>query len=530
MVGDNTLILNGVRECGKKHPRRGNVVLLAAVMMVFLFGMVALGLDLGYIFKIQGDLDRAVDSAVLAGAGLLVEGQAQAQDQIFSYLALNPVGKPIIVDDAKLTELKAWYETRQNQFLVDESGNVVVDENGDPVKLLDLTIGRWDPNGGPDGKGAVDPYEEDGSPVERPSVIGLSVVQDQHPFFFAKVFGKKYFDVKSEAVAMYQPRDIAVVLDYSGSMNDDSELQSIDDLGSNTVLANLRQIYEDLGSPTYGNMQWEPVYISSTNDSYVKSQLGLDGVSYPYPGGSWNEYINYVQSSFYQPGKNGYRKKYGYLTLVNYWLERRPDYSDTPDLWKTREQPIHALKQATGFFVDYIADSDTEDRVGLAVYNAPNGEGKLEVSLTDQYDIVKTTSNQRQASHYHNYTNIGAGMRTARLELRTVENGGHARESAFRLMVLMTDGQANWYNGNYNESAANQDVINEANLAKQMKIPIVTISLGAGADTQLMQQVADITGGVHFNIPGGQTGAQYEEALVEVFRTIADARPLRLLQ
>ena len=38
-------------------------------------------------------------------------------------------------------------------------------------------------------------------------------------------------------------------------------------------------------------------------------------------------------------------------------------------------------------------------------------------------------------------------------------------------------------------------VLTEANACKAAKIPVVTISMGAGADVALMQQVADITGG-----------------------------------
>jgi hypothetical protein len=45
-----------------------------------------------------------------------------------------------------------------------------------------------------------------------------------------------------------------------------------------------------------------------------------------------------------------------------------------------------------------------------------------------------------------------------------------------------------------------------------------------------MQQVADMTGGIHFNIPGGQSVAEYEAALKDTFRKIAEKRPLQLVQ
>lgn len=73
-------------------------------------------------------------------------------------------------------------------------------------------------------------------------------------------------------------------------------------------------------------------------------------------------------------------------------------------------------------------------------------------------------------------------------------------------------------------------VINEANRCKAARIKVVTISLGTGADRTPMQQVADITGGVHFNIPGGQTATDYERDLNDVFQKIAWIRPLKLVK
>jgi Mg-chelatase subunit ChlD len=95
------------------------------------------------------------------------------------------------------------------------------------------------------------------------------------------------------------------------------------------------------------------------------------------------------------------------------------------------------------------------------------------------------------------------------------------------MIVLMTDGIANRPT---NTTTARAYVISEAQECASRKIPIATISMGAGADVELMQQVADITGGRHFNIPGGQTATEYEEDLQEVFGQIARTRPLKLVQ
>jgi hypothetical protein len=158
----------------------------------------------------------------------------------------------------------------------------------------------------------------------------------------------------------------------------------------------------------------------------------------------------------------------------------------------------------------------------LSVYTYPPGDGALlESSLTTDFNLIKTISRQRQAGHYDHYTNIGAGMRAAREELEA-----NARPRAFRMMVLMTDGIAN----RSSTPASPKDfALDEANLAAAARIKIMTISLGVEADTDLMQEIADRTGGIHFNVPGGASVADYEQQLQNVFAEIAADRPLQLI-
>jgi hypothetical protein len=269
-------------------------------------------------------------------------------------------------------------------------------------------------------------------------------------------------------------------------------------------------------------------FTSANINTTLKKALGLTTVTYPYPsGGSWDGYLNYVASSSNSNASAGYRYKFGGMNLVEYWLTQFPEYSKVPDLWKCRAEPVYALKDATGVFMNFIRSVDTSDRVGLVIYNASNGEAKLESPLTDNLDAITNIVTQRQAGHYHQYTNIGAGMTSARQHLDST-----ARPNAYKMIVLMTDGLANWHNGQYDLAGAAQQINNEANLcaAESRKYKIMTISLGAGADTATMQSVADITGGKHFNVPGGSTHQQMHEQLYDAFEEIAKARPLKLVK
>jgi hypothetical protein len=267
-------------------------------------------------------------------------------------------------------------------------------------------------------------------------------------------------------------------------------------------------------------MGFDTVYVSSNNNNTIRNTLGLNGVAYPYPSGSWNDFFNYVRNDN-ALNSNGYRRDYGGLTFVNYLLEKRRGAHQTPDLWMTSHEPLNSVKDAVDVFMNLIEDEAEEDRVSLAIYTSADGKGLLEVPLTDDREIIRTTTRRRQAGHYHGNTNIGDGMVSGRDEL--VNNG---RFNAFKTMVLLTDGQANMP-GNGSEASAY--ALAQASTCADAGIVIATISLGANAQTSLMQNIADATGGVHFNVPGGASVDEYRLGLEAVFRQLALERPLQLV-
>ena len=455
--------------------RKGSVIVLSCFLMIFMMAILALAVDLGYIYNVRAELDRAVDAGALAGAGALSENTETAFSEVHEFVNWNaPTGEALA------------------------SGDVVL-ETGD----WDSTTGTFTVS------------------ADTPSAIRVQATKDEHrPLFFAKTLGRDSFPMTSSAIAVYQPRDMMLVLDYSGSMNDDSELKSIGSMGQTNIEANLYQIWTELGSPTYGNMGFTPIYSSSNTYSGIKSDLGITSVSYPYPSGSWDDFIYYVYTDS-NINNAGYRKEYGLLTLINYWLEKKPKNSQTPVLDQVSAQPITAVKDSVAVFLSLLEDNTTDDRLGLAIYNSSSGYGLLEQQMSDDFDSIQATSDARQAGHYHTMTNIAAGLKEAREELED-----RARPNAFKMIVLMTDGQANYPNS----STADDDVRDEVDLCVDNGYPVVTISLGAGADTALMQEVADDTDGFHFNIPGGQSVSAYEEQLIDAFQEIANKRPVRLVK
>jgi len=177
------------------------------------------------------------------------------------------------------------------------------------------------------------------------------------------------------------------------------------------------------------------------------------------------------------------------------------------------------MKDAVGLLTDYLIEMEAEDEVGLSIYTHTNSTGAiLKYGVSKNRGQIQSTTQQRRAEHYKSERNISAGMKIGRDELVA-----HACPRTVRLIVLITDGVPNEPTSS---SAANDADISEANAAK---FKILAISPGSDRDTSLMQQVADITGSEHFDIPGGSTVVAVRDQLKIVFRKIANSRALKLI-
>ena len=64
--------------------------------------------------------------------------------------------------------------------------------------------------------------------------------------FFGRIFGKSSQDQSATAIATMNPRDIAFVVDLSGSMNDDTTPSS-----SSSSTSLIQHVYDDFGFGTY---------------------------------------------------------------------------------------------------------------------------------------------------------------------------------------------------------------------------------------------------------------------------------------
>ncbi|REJ71681.1 MAG: TadE/TadG family protein [Planctomycetota bacterium] len=478
--------------------RKGAILVLAAVLLTAMFGFVAFALDVGLICLAKAELQNAADAGALAGVQMLGNGPGAVRDE-------------------------ATLLTSKN------------DAAGTPVEILaeDVEIGHLDPV--TQEFTALPADQEHAGTAVRVTCRRSAARGNPLQLFFAPIIGSTHADVAESAIATLRPRDVMLVVDLSGSMNDDGKVASIPYLGQDDVEQQLEQIWNDLGAPAYGAMGFSTVHIEPSppddddddDDSppfdpvaEIKTALNLDGVSYPHPGATWEEYIEYVRNdpilAIY-----GYDHEYGMLTLVEFWLRQAGDGGSPTNLWQTSEQPIGALKSAVQLYCDVVSANAADDRVGMAAYTYPDSSGAvLESGLTFDVPSIAAIMWQRRAGHYDPYTNIGAGIREARLEL-----AANARPAAEKIIVLMTDGRANRPDST---STARQFAIDEADHCADSGITIMCVSLGRNADRVLLTEIAGMTGGRHYSVPADYNIAEYNAQMLAFYREIAESRHGRL--
>ncbi len=478
--------------------RRSVTIVWTAVTGVIMIAFAALAIDVGYTFHVKAQLQRTADAAAMAAASQLADEDQSHQavyDLASLYAAMNKAGgiSPELTDT----------DVVLGRAILNDDGKYSFAEGEEPPDAVKVTVRLT--NDSPNG------------PVR---------------LFLGQALGKGTVNLSASAIAILVPRDIAIVIDLSNSMSYDSQLKHED-----STDINIEQVWEDLGSPTFGNMTvfhnhyYEMPYYKNKSVSKIKQLLGLNGVPYPYPGGSWDDYIYYVKyylDDYWRPySERKYAHRYGLRTWVHYLLDRRPSQSETPALADTREQPTYAVKQAVEELCNFLMVLDSNDHLALCSFTGRAYDGgsdaRTHQHLTGQYELVSQAAYARQAGEYGRYTNIYAGIEEGISELTS----SRARSSAKKVIFILTDGNPNQPGGSYSSGASYAR--QAAEHAISLGIQIYTITLGSSANQSLMEEIAEIGKGIHYHVPTLDV-EQYEDDLKDVFRTLGGKRPVRLIQ
>lgn len=488
---------SSLRQPGSRPPirsargsRRGIIVVLTGFLLVVLFAFMALTVDTGRIVLTETEMQNAVDAAALAASQEIAAAVHEAGQN----------GTSVNIDPNSIAAESA----RQMAATVAEANGVYID----PASDVKFGKRRYDPDSG------SWPIEWGGTPVNVVQVVARRTNPDsnapdaQLPMAFGWAVGRDKVALQATATAFVEARDMVLVLDFSGSMSDDSELRSIGTFSQAEIETGLDNIFNALYE---SNVVWpnvtpvrakfqlafgeidsaEGTYISSTNTDYIFSLLKLGEkypsnhpdwpgqLKYPYPqagrygGGSpknmpseytsanlWKGYINYVKNL-----SGPYNKKYGYRTLCDYMLQNNQmKWNKSEDLWRTPHYPYHAVKNGASLFLDFLGDLDFGDEIGLVSYGTYavwetghyDGEVSLDTSsnpITSDYGVIDQIQRRHQAGHYDVYTGMGDGMLKAREMLVGAagdpSDEGYVRYGARPTVILMTDGQANKSPGNW---------------------------------------------------------------------------------
>jgi hypothetical protein len=204
------------------------------------------------------------------------------------------------------------------------------------------------------------------------------------------------------------------------------------------------------------------------------------------------------------------------------------------------EQPMRASIEAAKMFVRDLLDPKV-DQVGYVRYST-HSEIASELQCVRRLgkdncteDVIETTVvDELNSTRAGGSTSIGGGMLDG-LAVLSTRSGHYGRPAATHVMIVMTDGVANvtpnyacysdpdrqWLDGS--GTAAQDCVIYYAHEARDSNVIVYTITLGVSADFELMQAVADLTGGVHRN-------ADRPEKLPAIFEELYELMYLRLVK
>jgi len=282
----------------------------------------------------------------------------------------------------------------------------------------------------------------------------------------------------------------------------------------------------------------------------------------------WKDYISYVKSNL---NSYGYKKKYGYRTLMHYLINSRKANDQSEDLWRAPIYPHYAMKQGVTKLATFLDNLGYGDHLGLVTYASTSrietglwddgAEITIDLEgehLTENVMDIDAIQRHKQAGHYNQATGIGYGLEDAK---ELLDDQG--RYGAQKAVLLMTDGQSNQYpsgfgtsslpadwdwdeitdfdgdgvadvvidssytsggNGDGNWRAALHSFV-RAKEAFDAGYVVHTISMGDGADTVLMDAIARMSGGEYVHIPSGTSNEQMEADLEAAFAVLAGQVP-----
>lgn len=560
--------------------RRGIVTALAAATLAVVFAFAAFAMDTSRIALEKTTLQNAVDAAALAASQEITGaihaagqngGNANIDANSIAVANAREMAAEVALANGVTIDPDTDVEFGRRQYN-EATGEWPVEWGVGPYNVVRVTAIKDNPDtSAPDGVVKL--------------AFGWAVGQ---PTVIVKATGTAFVEARDLVLVLdfsASMNDDSSIRSFGklGRSNVEASLDAMwDDLVASEVTwpNNSRKKFPASG---FGKINsYYGTYYSSSDTYTIWKYLDLDewengGPRHPYPQAGrdsngqpknmpsystsksfWYGYIRYVKSR-----SGTYRKRYGYRTLMDYMQEQRYKSKHSEDLWRTKHYPFHAVKEGGTLFCNFLEDLDFGDELGLVSYG---GYSKLEQVLNDGDAYVDVRSNpitsdmaaidtiqrHKQAGHYDGWTGMGYGIKDARELLLGADNDpddeGHIRYGARPTMIIMTDGQTNQGPSNWSlpsdfkwsdwtdydgDGAADYSTSNskkqyafwQATEAIRRGVTVHTMSVGAGADRNLMRAIAFAGEGVWMDVPGGSSVSDMEDQIMDAFRQIAAKVP-----
>lgn len=434
--------------------RRGAVIPLFVFLLPAILMVCGVAINIAFVRLCKTEMKIATDAAVHAAGRAMSIHQTTEQAIVWAknVAAMNTVaGRPLIIDDNQLVGFG----------LSTRAGN---------------GYGRYVYN-------AVTRQAVDNGTQQANSVSLLGKMN--MPLLFRGFPKLNTVDVSQLSVSTQVDRDIALVIDTSGSMlfyeNQTDWNYVFSDMRSRgRISSSERNLAQNAFEETHARAPFQS-YTNNPNDSYPNS------------GSNSNYYISNNTWTRLTADRNinsRYTKVYEYIYDMAYVSNTRaPRHSR----WAGLEEGVNA-------FLDVLETTDQEEQVALATFDS---SARLNYTLRMTYSSLRSFVDTKYPG---GSTAIGQGINAG---IPPIMTGTNARPFAAKTIVVLTDGQNNV---NPSPSTAAQNMVNQYNIV------LHTVTFTPEADQNTMRTVAQIGGGKHYH---GNVG----DDLVVIFEEIANNLP-----
>lgn len=222
-----------------RSSRKGVFIVLAAILMVVLFAFLSFGIDTGLIALEQSRLQNGADAAALAASQEITANVQMAGEE---------------GQDVNSISVAA---ARKMAVDVAEANGVYIDPDRDVTfgkRTYDPGSGEWITTWGesPYNVVKVEPRRDNPDMSTRDSRVPLS---------FGWAVGVPTVPLKASAVSFVEARDMVVVLDFSASMNDDSQYKARNRIPQENIEENMRDIADSL-TANLGDLSFDQQYLT----------------------------------------------------------------------------------------------------------------------------------------------------------------------------------------------------------------------------------------------------------------------------